>query len=266
MFKDPLGNEVNLTISTYLIPQVETDQYSRFRIKAYDSVAGREMCMDVSEVELRCSLKHDAKTFTYDDKDEAFHEKVLDRLVLVPTHDINNDGFLNADDVVRDDLNLALMEKNKFEPIKVSIEVGPKAVEKKRVAREEKERRRRERDSALKDHQMHSKRLMQKERVRQRSISKGKGLDLFGMTEDDKKVLTDHDGNFMDHDGHFVVVSANDLIIDKDGSAHFEKHVEAKMVGEEVFDHLAEDSRMMHMAVELNQEMLKNDLESVKGV
>lgn len=191
MFTDPLGNELSLTISTYLIPIDDASQFSRFRIKAYDSVVGREMCMDVGEIELRRSLKHDPKSFTYNETDEEFHEQVLDRLKLVPTHDLNHDGFVNADDVVREDLNLALMEMENFTPLKMSIEVGPKAVEKKRKAMEEEERRKAERESLLLDYKMHSERLKFKERARQRSISAGEGVDLFGMSEADELVLKD---------------------------------------------------------------------------
>ena len=52
-------------------------------------------------------------------------------------------------------------------------------------------RRKAERESLLLDYKMHSERLKFKERARQRSISAGEGVDLFGMSEADELVLKD---------------------------------------------------------------------------
>ena len=53
MFSDPLGNDINLLMSTYKLPEADSNGYSRFRIKAYDGEIGRDLCMDINEVDLR---------------------------------------------------------------------------------------------------------------------------------------------------------------------------------------------------------------------
>ena len=49
---------------------------------------------------------------------------------LVPGHDTNRDGFLNAEDVIRDDLAFALFSEGRWKPIKVMVEVGEKGRQK----------------------------------------------------------------------------------------------------------------------------------------
>ena len=217
MYEDPLGNHYSFTMTSYNIPGNDEEGLGRFRIKAYDAEVTRELCMDLNENELRQCLKHDPSSFTYDLNDKRFHEKVLDRLRLIPGHDVNNDGFLNADDVKRDDLSFALVAEGQWQPIKITIEVGKKAREKKRLKMLETERQRKEMESALNDHRLHSERLIEKERKRSRERAESRRMSerdtLMAITKLDS--LTD---------SHVKFESSNALIFAEDGHAEFVRH------------------------------------------
>ena len=126
---------------------IETDKdFKVFKITAYDKDCCRTLEMTCDEGDLRESLKHKPESFTFDECDKRFHEYVLERLRLIPGHDNNNDGFLNEDDVRRDDLTFSLVAEGRWKPIKVMSEIGAKAKLKRKELR--KELKRSERDMA----------------------------------------------------------------------------------------------------------------------
>merc|ERR1711970_970840 len=100
--------------------------------------------------------------------DKVFHEKFLDRIILTPTRDVNHDGLVNSDDVVRDDLSMALMMMGSWTPIKLSVEIGAKAIDKKKKKKAEEERKKRETEVANRNHLIHTNRLLHRERTRQK--------------------------------------------------------------------------------------------------
>ena len=137
MYQDPLKNFYKFNMQCSWLGTETPEGFKMFRIKAYDAEVLREMCMDVSEETLRQSLKHAPASFTYDDMDSKFHDCVLDRLKLMPGHDSNHDGFLDAGDIIRDDMTFALVAEGRWKPLKIMVEVGPQAIEKRRLAKKE---------------------------------------------------------------------------------------------------------------------------------
>jgi hypothetical protein len=133
MYEDPLHNFYKFSMTVSYLGYETVDGYKVFRISCYDSEQSREMAMDVPENLLRTSLKHEPSSFTYDEMDGKFQEYVLDRLKLIPGHDKNHDGFLNEEDVVRSDLTVALLSEGRWKPLKVMVETGEKALEKRRA-------------------------------------------------------------------------------------------------------------------------------------
>ncbi|GMH86656.1 hypothetical protein TrST_g13925 [Triparma strigata] len=153
IYADPLGNDYKFVMTCQCLNHENSAGFVMYRIKSYDADVGREMCMDVSEQELRQSMKHDQISFTYDAENKAFQNAVLDRLKLIPGHDVNSDGFLNADDVVREDLTFALVAEGRWKPVKVMIEVG-EGGRKKRIREKQKEAEmKREMAKALEEHE-----------------------------------------------------------------------------------------------------------------
>ncbi|GMH88729.1 hypothetical protein TL16_g11241 [Triparma laevis f. inornata] len=153
IYDDPLNNPYKFVMTCQCLNFENSSGFVMYRIKSYDAEVGREMCMDVGEQELRHALKHDQISFTYDAENKAFQNAVLDRLKLIPGHDLNNDGFLNADDVQRDDLTFALVAEGRWKPVKVMIEVG-EGGRKKRIREKQKETQRKaEMAKALQEHE-----------------------------------------------------------------------------------------------------------------
>ena len=218
MYPDPLGNNYKFVMTCYCLNFLSKSGYTMFRIKSYDAEVGREMCMDVSEDELRLSMKHDQISFTYDEMDKRFHECILDRLRLVPGHDTNNDGFLNADDVQRDDLTFALVAEGRWKPIKVMVEVGEKGRQKRIQKRVKEIERKKEMALALAEHdQLMKSQSDGREEESPRDVyerigrnSVGNADDMFGKNGTPKMVKQ---GVSFERD--------NDLIIDKSGHADF---------------------------------------------
>lgn len=191
-----------------------------YRIKSYDAEVGREMCMDVGEQELRHALKHDQISFTYDAENKAFQNAVLDRLKLIPGHDLNNDGFLNADDVQRDDLTFALVAEGRWKPVKVMIEVG-EGGRKKRIREKQKEAQRKaEMAKALQEHEKRVREGKEEEEELENVVKLAPPKKKLGAREMLQRADTNM--SLLTGEGHHTeFAEANSLVVDSSGRTSF---------------------------------------------
>jgi len=116
-YRDPCGNFIRFTLSSYFLGTTNEDGLNEYKIVAYDQELCCKASMFVNEDMLRLSLHHKKESFTYDASDHRLHKLLLDQFVLVPCHDSNHDGFINEDDVKRDDLTFALVSSTSVKPI-----------------------------------------------------------------------------------------------------------------------------------------------------
>ena len=96
---------------------MNSDGLNEYKIVSYDQELCEKASMHIDEDQVRQSLHHKPESFTYDASDQRLHKLLLDQLILVPGHDLNNDGFINEDDVRRDDLTLALVANDSYKPL-----------------------------------------------------------------------------------------------------------------------------------------------------